>query len=297
MKEADLDDKISGDKNQNSNNINTNNLTEELIIQNEDEKNNDKGNHYIIANEQIGFKNDIYESANIFSKLFFYWGFKILKITSKFKIEASNLGRLDEINDSKNYFNEIYYYWEEKKYKKINNHGLIRAFLRSNVKSIILIFILSLYEAAAEYFQVLLIKGFIDYFDSGIIFLGLPNIKYVGAIFIIIQFVTIFVNLQNTLIEQKIGLRIRYQLNSLVFQKILKISPSSFSQRTSKGKIVNFIQNDSYKISTLIKYSPGIIIYPGKIVAYIYLLFEFFGISFLFGLIAFVVMILIIGNG
>ena len=38
MKEADLDDKINSDKNQNSNNINTNNLTEELIIQNEDEK-------------------------------------------------------------------------------------------------------------------------------------------------------------------------------------------------------------------------------------------------------------------
>ena len=293
MKETDLDNEINSDKNNSSNIINTNNLTEELIMQNEDGKINDKDMNYIIPGDQIGFKNDIYESANIFSKLFFYWGFKILKITSKFKIEASNLGTLDEINDSKNYFNEIYYYWEEKKYKKINNHGLIRAFLRSNVKSIILIFILSLYEAAAEYFQVLLIKGFIDYFDSGIIFMGLPSIKYVGAIFITIQFITIFVNLQNTLIEQKIGLRIRYQLNSLVFQKILKISPSSFSQRTSKGKIVNFIQNDSYKISALIKYSPGIIIYPGKIIAYIYLLFEFFGISFLFGLIAFVVMIFI----
>ena len=255
MKETDLDNKINNDKNSSSNNISTNSLTEELL-QNEDEKNNDKGNHYILADEQIGFKNDIYESANIFSKLFFYWGLKILKITSKFKIEASNLGTLDEINDSKYYYKEIYYYWEEKKYKNINNHGLIRAFLRSNVKRIILIFILSLYEAAAEYFQVLLIKGFIDYFDSGKIFLGLPNIKYVGVIFIIIQFVTIFVNLQNSLIEQKIGLRIRYQLNSLVFQKILKISPSSFSHRTSKGKIINFIQNDSYKISELIKYSP-----------------------------------------
>ena len=143
MKESDLEDKINSDINNGNNNINTNNLTEELIIQNEYEINNNKGNHYIIANDKIGFKNDVYESANIFSKLFFYWGFKILKITSKFRIEASNLGTLDEINDSKNYFNEIYYYWEEKKYKKINNHGLIKAFLRSNVKSIILIFILS----------------------------------------------------------------------------------------------------------------------------------------------------------
>ena len=214
MKETDLDNKINNDKNSSSNNISTNSLTEELL-QNEDEKNNNKSNHYFIENDQIGFKNDIYESANIFSKLFFYWGFKILKMTSKSKIKVSNLGTLDEINDSKNYYKEIHYYWEEKKYKSINNHGLIRAFLRSNMKRVILIFILSLYEAVAEYFQVLLIKGFIDYFDSGKIFLGLPSIKHVGAIFIIIQIVTVFVHLQNTLIERKIGLKIRFQLNSL----------------------------------------------------------------------------------
>ena len=88
-------------------------------------------------------------------------------------------------------------------------------------------------------------------------------------------------------------MKIRYQLNCLIFHKILKISPSSFSQRTSKGKIVNFIQKDSSKISDLIKKCPSIIIAPGKIIAYIYLLFTFFGISFLFGLIAFGIMLVI----
>ena len=123
--------------------------------------------------------------------------------------------------------------------------------------------------------------------------MGIRDIKYIGIILISLQFITIFINLQNSLIQQKISLKIKYQLNSLIFGKILKISPSSFSQRTSKGKIVNFIQNDSYKISDLIKKCPGIIIYPGKIIAYIYLLFNFFGISFLFGIIAFIIMIII----
>ena len=298
MEESESDDKIlikSDEKDNYIDDINTNNnLEDELISKDEDIKNNeDKNNLYLIPPKDFGFKNDVYESSNIFSKLFFYWGYKILKLTSKYKIETSHLGKLDKKNDSKFYFKDINYYWENKKYKKIENHGLIKAFLRSNVKKIFIVFILSSFEAFAEYFQVLLIKAYIDYFDSGILFMGLPNIKYVGGLFLLIQFIHIFVNLQNTLIQQKISLKIKYQLNSLIFQKILKISTSSFSQRTSQGKIVNFIQNDSYKISDLIKKCPGIIIYPGKIIAYIYLLFDFFGISFLFGLIAFIIMIII----
>jgi len=274
---------------------NENSLKEEIIpYNNENEEDIKKEkNSYIKLPDNKGFKNDIYENSNIISKLFFYWGYKILKITSKYKIEAFHLGILSEKNDSKNYFNNINYYWEEKKYKKIKNYGLIKAFLRSNVNKIIIVFLLSSFESASEYFQVLLIKGYIDYFDNGSLFMGVPNIKYVGIIFLFILFITIFVKLQNFLIQQKISLKIRYQLNSLIYQKILKISPSSFSQRTSKGKIVNFIQNDSYKISDLIKKCPGIIIYPGKIIAYIYLLFDFFGISFLFGIIAFIIMIII----
>ena len=91
----------------------------------------------------------------------------------------------------------------------------------------ILVFLLSSFESTSEYFQVLLIKGYIDYFDNGSLFMNIPGIKYVGIIFILLQFITIFVNLQNRLIQQKISLRIRNQLSSLIYQKILKISPSS----------------------------------------------------------------------
>ena len=290
MKE--FSDSDNNDNNNKQSNIDI--LKEEIIPKNSEiENNNDENNLYIIPPEYLGFKNDIYESSNIFSKLFFYWGYKILKMTSKFKIEASHLGKLDEKNDSKNYFNEIYYYWEDKKYKTIRKFGLIKTFLVSNVKKIILVFLLSAFDSVSEYFRVLLIKEYIDYFDNGTLVMGISNIKYVGILFVLLQLISIFVNLQNSLIQQKISLKIRYQLNCLVFQKIVKISPSSFAQRTSKGKIVNFIQNDSMKISDLIKKCPGIIIYPGKIIAYIYLLFDFFGISFLFGLIVFIIMMLI----
>ena len=271
-----------------------NNLNE-VIISTKDEQDilNHNKNLYKIPPVNFGFKDDIYENSNIFSKLFFYWGYKVLKLTSQFNIEAFHLGKLVEKNDSKHYYNDIKYYWEEKKYKKIKNNGLIKTFLRTNIRNMILIFVLSVYVSFSEYFQVLLIKGYIDYYDNGTIFMGISNIKYVGLLFLLLELIKIFVSLQNKLIQTKIGLKIRYQLNCLVFHKILKIAPSSFSQRTSKGKIVNFIQKDSSKISDLIKKCPDIIIAPSKIIAYIYLLFNFYGISFLFGLIAFGIMLVI----
>ena len=263
---------------------------EELISK---KQNNEEDNYYKLPPANIGFKEDIYENSNIFSKLFFHWGYKILKLTSKYKIESSHLGKLENKNDSKYCFENINYYWENKNYKKYTKYALIRAFLRSNIIQIIIIFILNSITTACEYYQVLIIKAYIDYFDTGTPFMGIKNIKILGFILLLIQLISIFVNLQNNLIQRKISLKIRYQLNNLIFQKILKISPSSFSQRTSQGKIVNFIQNDSYKISRLIKKCPGIIIDPIKIIIYIYLLFNFYGIAFLFGLLSFTIMIII----
>ena len=275
-------------------NFQNNDLKEEILTKNFENENIAKEKEqYKFLPKNKGFKNDVYENSNIFSKLFFYWGYKILKLSSMYKIETSHLGKLDEKNDSKIYFNNIVYYWEEKNYKKIAKFGLIKAFLRANIWKIILVFLLSSIDSIIEFFQVLIIKDYINYFDKGSLSLNVPNIKYLGFILLMIQFINIFVNLQNSLIQQKMSLKIRYQLNSLIYHKILKISPSSFSQRTSQGKIVNFIQNDSSKISDLIKKCPGIIIDPVKIIAYIYLLFNFFGISFLFGIIAFLIMVII----
>ena len=125
-----------------SNNKNDiNNIEEEIFQKNKDFSNN-YNELYIIPPENIGFKDDNYENSNIFSKLFFYWGFKILKLTSKFKIEASHLGKLVQKNDSKYYYNDINYYWEIKGYRKYKKIRLIRDFFKANIIKIILIFLL-----------------------------------------------------------------------------------------------------------------------------------------------------------
>ena len=69
----------------------------------------------------------------------------------------------------------------------------------------------------------------------------------------------------------------------MIFEKILKASPSSFSKRSKEGEIINFIQVDSQKISNSILQCPSLLVSPIQIVIYTYMLFNLFGFPFLFG--------------
>jgi len=72
-------------------------------------------------------------------------------------------------------------------------------------------------------------------------------------------------------------------LNCIIYDKLLKLSPSSTKVKFSEGQIINFLQVDAPKIKNLMMFSPLLIAHPIQIVVYMYMLFVFFGISFLFG--------------
>ncbi len=117
----------------------------------------------VIPQENIGFDYDLYENSSLFSKIFFLYGYNILKIAKKYKLKIKHLIKVNDNNNCKNYFKEIESFREEKNYKK---NALLLTFLRLNLLKIILIFIFSSFNSISEYFQILLIKGYIDYFDS-----------------------------------------------------------------------------------------------------------------------------------
>ena len=81
-----------------------------------------------------------------------------------------------------------------------------------------------------------------------------------------------------------IGNRAVFELNCFIYNKILKASPSSFTEKATEGEIVNFIQVDSMKLRSMVMFAPNIFINPIQIIAYSYLLFDFFKFSFFAGL-------------
>ena len=233
------------------------------------------------------FENDPYLDSNIFSRFFLYWGYKVLKISKSTKIKKEHLGKLNKKHDAKYFYDKLNYIWEHKGYRNISKHALFLCILRSNLLELIIVLILSISTAAADYFAVLFIKLFIDYFDPNTdksSFIYKLSLWKLGLCFIILQTTRMFLGIHFLMKMSIIGNKAAFELNCFIYKKILKASPSSFTQRASEGEIVNFIQVDSMKLSWMIMTSPNIFINPIQIFAYSYLLFEFFSFSFFAGL-------------
>ena len=236
----------------------------------------------------LGHKKDPFTHAGIFNRLFFCWSSYILYLSRKIKLHPSNLGSLSPNFDANVFSNHLHHLWHDKAYSQIRSNALAKTLLRANVHIMILLIVLYGIVCASDYFQVLLIKEIIDYFemkqDSSVTPLfGFP-LHITGIVFLSTAFVSAIVSKQASMCMEVYASRASAELNAFVYRKILQISPSSFCQRASQGEIVNFVQVDSFQIYKVIVMCPDLIMCPIMIAAYIYLLFEFFSYAFLAGI-------------
>ena len=233
------------------------------------------------------FKDDPFLDSNFISKFFMYWAFKVLRISKATKIKKEYLGKLNKEHDSTYFYDRMNNIWEKKRYKDYSRNALLLCILRSNLPKIFFVFCLSITTAAADYFAVIFIKFFIDYFDKDSdksSFIYNLELWQLGICFIILQGISSFVEIHTLMHMNIVGNRASFELNCFIYKKILSASPSSFIQRASEGEIVNFVQVDSMRLSWMIMTSPNIFINPIQILAYCYLLFDFFSFSFFAGL-------------
>ena len=274
----------------------------EKIEKSGETKKNEKKEDSIDNNEEkiddsnFGFKYDPYKESNIISRLFFLWSFYILRLSRKKKLNEKYFGRLISENDSINFKKQIYEIWENKGYKNIKSNALFKSILRANAKEIIIVFILSIYNAFSEIGQVILLQGYIDHFETGNSFFGINKLLYLGIIVIIFQILQVYFFLHSQMKQMSLGIKSSFQLQSIIYHKLLKISPSSFTQRATQGEIINFIEVDSEKIEWIIQDAPGLFINPIKIIVFIIMLFHYFGISFFAGLIILIILVFINGK-
>ena len=233
------------------------------------------------------YTKDPYLDSNFINRFFLYWAYKIIRIATKTKIKIEHLGNLNKKNDS-TYFNDrLTYIWETKGYKNCRKYALLKAILRSNLPKISVVFILSMIKTATDYIGVILIKLFIDYFDTNAdksSFMYNLNLWELGGLFLLSQIIGSFVEVHNCMIESVVGNRAGFELDCFIYNKILRACPSSFTQRATEGEIVNFVQVDAMRLSWMIITSPNVFANPIQIIAYSYLLFDFFSFSFFGGL-------------
>ena len=233
------------------------------------------------------FKNDPYLDSNIFSRLFMYWAYKIINIATKTDMKKEYLGQIGDAHDSKHFNNEISYIWDTKGYKNLKKYALIFAVFRANIKMILIVFFLTLIKAATNYFSIIVIKVFIDYFDENAekanFLYDLP-LWVLGLLFIGSQIIGGFLDVQNSMLQGIFGNKAQFQLSVFIYHKILKCSQSSFTQRATEGEIINFVQFDAGKFNWMLIRSPSLLLHPIQIIAYSYLVYAFFGKAFLPGI-------------
>ena len=239
------------------------------------------------------FNYDAYLESGFFSKMLFLWAFKILKLGFKTELSNEDLGLSSKENDSQYYFKKINYVWEDLKYKEIKSNALLKTLLKVNLKYIIIVFILCLLDGFNEYIEIILLKSYIDWFEQNYTFFNIQNLKLLGFLFLFFKFNSIIVYLHYMMKQEAIGIWSSYQLDTFVYHKLLKVSPSSFIQRATHGEIINFTQVDSEKILWMIEECPQLIVAPFKIISFIYLLFKYFGLSFLAGFVMLILMFVI----
>ena len=233
------------------------------------------------------FKNDPYLDSNIISKIFMYWAFKIINIATKTEMKKEYLGEIGDAHDSKHFNNEVNYIWEDKGYKNLKKYALILCIFRANIQMIFIVFFLTLIKAGTNYFSIILIKTFIDYFDQAADksnFLFKLPLWGLGLVFLGSQILGGMLDIQNSMLQGIFGNKAQFQLSVFIYHKILKCSQSSFTQRATEGQIINFVQFDAGKFNWMLIRSPSLLLHPIQIVAYSYLVYAFFGNAFIPGM-------------
>ena len=243
--------------------------------------------------EKYGFiGKDPIDEGNYFSNFIMHWAYKIIHLSKLINIKSEYLGKLSYERSSEKYLKDIYYVWENLNYKNTCYCPLLWTSLRTNIKQIIIItictIIISILNVSSLYFFRLFVKIFSDPKVTG----DWIN-KYdivIGILYLIIRFFNYIFQRKTTQFLNDVGNKSSVELNNLIYNKLLKLSPSI---NIKAGDIYNYIQNDSHKLSRLMSSCPNLISVPFLIIMYNYLLFKYMGISFIMGFIVMIFFLII----
>ena len=256
--------------------------TDEIIkeLNNDEKQRLNKDSTLLNLQENIDI--DYYSSANCISSLFYYWAFKIIKLSHKVKITIQYLGKLSGKYSSLNFMTHFYHVYYDLDYK---TKGLVWSIFRSNICTIMLVLVLGLISTGVNVVQMMIFKAYVALFkEEQINKTELIVYVYYGVGFLLTKLINIFLSKKINEYQNFVGFKAGVELNCLIFDKLLVVSPSSRHNKAETGEIVNYVQIDSNQLIRFVTMSPSLITIPISIFAYSFLLFDYLGISFSFGL-------------
>ena len=234
---------------------------------------------------------DYYGSANFISSLFYFWAFKIIKLSHQVKINIQHLGTLKGDHSSSNFMKYYYHIYNELNYK---TKGLILSIFRSNLKTVLLVLTLGLLSTGVNVIQMMIFKQYVALFKADTINeTKVSTFVIFGLGFLTTKLINIFLSKKINEYQNYVGFKAGVELNCIIFDKLLIVSPSSRHNKAETGEIVNYVQVDSNQLIRFVTLSPSLITIPISIIAYSVLLFNYLGIAFAFGLVVLLIFLVV----
>ena len=204
---------------------------------------------------------DPYTSASCISRFFLYWAYKVIKLGNLVTLKPEYLGTLKGKYSSVEYLKSIKNIWDSKGYKFKQTLPLVQAGFRANINYVII----EDYEKDTSYYK---------YFSH----------KQIGIICLCVKLFEIFFDKRCNEYQVFMAFKSSSEFQCLLFEKLLKVSPSSMKERAETGEVTNFMQIDAHRLTFLMMSSPDLLTIPTNLIGYSYMLFKFFGFSFIFGI-------------
>ena len=227
-------------------------------------------------------KNDYDYPVNIFKRIFFIWAFKVLKASnSHSELELSDLGKFSEELYPDNFLKEIKSQWKEIS-KKTKSYPLIKILLKGNSKILLSLFLGSLFVSILDSFNVILYNQIINKLDNKDEEISNKSLLKSIILLLINYFIYIISYSSMESYTKIFSFKLIIQLNALIYDKLLNISPFN---NISEEMLVNFIQSDIVNLGKFLTYTPATMTLLIQMLFFIYLLFSFYGITFIFSII------------
>ena len=245
---------------------------------------------YSDSEENSNMKNYEYPT-NIINQIFFAWTIRLFRLAQKNgQLRILNLGKFSEELSADQFLKEILLNWENIS-NSTKSNPLLKTIIKSSLCNLIFIVFMCFLVSFIDIMTIIYYRQVLLLFESRnsetnaeIYFPLLSSI----VILLSNKLFHIFLLRFFQFYSSKFGTKITIQINTLIYDKLLKISPYA---SISEGNLVNFIQLDAEKLGEFFSYIPVTIVLPIKILFFVCLLFRYLGLTFIAGLITIILIL------
>ena len=241
-----------------------------------------------------GDKQNLIYPVNIFHEFLFSWTVRLFRIALRFgQLKIKHLGKFAQELSPTVFLKEILEKWE-KYYHNNKSKILLKTLISSNICSLIIICFIGIIVTFLDILTIIFYRQILLHFDikhynkEDIMDQIYYPLLSTTVIMLFSKLFHIFLLRYFQFLTMKVGAKIIIQINTLIYNKLLKISPYA---SISEGDLVNYIQLDAENFGEFFSFTPAIIVLIIKIIFCIYLLFTYFGLTIIFGLISLIIIL------